>query len=432
MTPGARLAATIELAEAVEQATKPADIVIRNYFRARRYAGAGDRREIIDRVYGLIRRHARLDWWCRQKLGSTSARGRALADLVLNQSHTAKQTEALCGNGQYTPPQLSPSEIVFIRVLENQPLDHPDMSEAVTLEIPAWLADRLVPQWNGDMATQMTALNKPAPVDLRVNTLKADCARALKLLADDGIEAEPTPLSPLGLRLVGRPNLEKTTAFKGGIIEIQDEGSQLAAMLVDAKPGQTVIDLCAGAGGKALAIAALQKDDGRLIACDIDDSRLNRLPQRAKRAGVSTVEICSIQPGIDAELAKIADRVLIDAPCTGTGTWRRQPEARWKLTPDDVDDYTATQATLLKTATTLVKPGGLMIYVTCSILPSENEDRIAAFLATTPNFSPIPIPKVWPGTVGGPCPTDEIFLSLNPADHGTDGFFIAILECRDD
>lgn len=431
MTPAARIAAAIELDEQMAQTTRPADTVIRDYFRSRRYAGSTDRRDITERVYGLRRRHARLDWWCHAQTGSTSARGRVLADLALQDGQSAKQIEILFNEGQYAPPPLSEAEVEFILVLEGQPLTHADMPPPTAHELPEWLATALIQQWNGTFAVQMGALNQPAPVDLRVNSLKADCRRALKLLANDGIDAEPTPYSPVGLRLAGRPNLEQTTAFKGGFIEIQDEGSQLAALLVDAGPDDTVIDLCAGAGGKSLAIAAQRGDHGKVIACDIDAKRLERIGPRAKRAGARSIETRTVRPGDDpafAAMAGTADRVLIDAPCTGTGTWRRRPEARWQLTPEQLAEKSATQSALLKLAADLVAPGGRLVYVTCSILTAENEVQIEEFLSTTPDFTTLPIQPIWAATIDGPCPADGPHLNLTPAQHATDGFFVAVME----
>jgi 16S rRNA (cytosine967-C5)-methyltransferase len=425
MTPGARLSAAIEILELGETASGPGEAMLSGYFRRRRYAGAKDRRAVGDIVYGIWRRRARLDWWiARGGISVPSPRLRVLANAVLS-GGTAAEVAALCAGSRHAPARPAATETAMLAALEGQTPDHPDMPPAVAGEVPEWLSESLRRAFGDAFAAETAALNRPAALDLRVNTLKADCARALKLLAGDGIAAEATPFSPVGLRVGARTDLAGTTAFKGGFVEVQDEGSQLAALLCDARPGMIVIDYCAGAGGKTLALAASMRDEGRLVAHDADAARLERLAPRLRRAGPRIVEMTSSREALPAG----ADRVLVDAPCSGTGRWRREPDARWRLTPEALAGYRDAQRQILDGAAARAAPGGRLIYVTCSVLREENDDRIAAFLAAHPDFAPVSVAEVWRRVLGTEPPDGNAdSLQLTPARHGTDGFFVAILE----
>jgi 16S rRNA (cytosine967-C5)-methyltransferase len=293
--------------------------------------------------------------------------------------------------------------------------------------------------WPERLAIEMSALNQPAPVDLRVNTLRSTPDAARRSLKDDYIEVEPTPLSSIGLRLTGKARLAGSTAYRKGWVEIQDEGSQLISQLTDARPGMKVVDFCAGGGGKTLALAAAMgtgKDgegviDGRLWACDISDYRLERINPRLRRAGAGKVRTKVIAALDDPWVGKNAarmDRVLADVPCTGTGAWRRDPDARWRSSLDGLDDMIAVQQRILTMAQTLVKPGGRLIYATCSLLQEENERQLAWFLENHTDFQALAIDQVWAETVGGPPPPTGPCLRLSPASTGTDGFFCAVME----
>ena len=429
MTPGARIAAALEILDQWEAQTHSAEIVLKNYFRARRYAVGSDRRAITSRVYDLLRRRARLGWWCEREGMPLSNRARLIASMVLAEELAADDVASLFEDGAYAPSPLSPDEIDFAGRLLGQPMSHAAMAAPVAHEFPAWLEPEIGKRWERGLGPEMDALNQPAHLDLRVNTLKADCGRAIAALKADGIEAQPTALSLIGLRIDGRPNLERTTAYKAGFVEVQDEGSQLIALLCAAEPGHTVIDFCAGGGGKSLAIAAAQNDAGRVIACDTIAHRMAPISGRAKRAGARSVEI--YPPTDKGPAPSSADRVLVDAPCSGTGVWRRHPDARWKLTPGALADYVSRQQEILAAAAALVKPGGRMIYATCSILPSENAMQIEGFLSKQTAFRTLPVAEIWADTMGTPCPARGNYLELSPAVHGTDGFFAAIVEHRD-
>jgi 16S rRNA (cytosine967-C5)-methyltransferase len=299
------------------------------------------------------------------------------------------------------------------------------MPEAVKYEIPDWLLPRLKAQFGSALAAEMAAMNEPAPLDLRVNMLKATREQAIAALAREGLRAEPTAYSPWGLRLANRQSVTQGKAFQEGLVEIQDEGSQLIALLVDAQPGMRVVDYCAGAGGKTLAIAMTMQNKGHIVACDVSAPRLEGAIKRLRRAGVHNAERHLLEPG-DKWLKRQAqkfDRVLVDAPCSGTGTWRRNPDARTRLRETDLAELTQKQAMILDQAQKLVKPGGKLVYATCSMLNDENEAQVEAFLARYPMFERLPIET--PAALRGPA------LRLSPRVHGTDGFFAAVLQRRE-
>ncbi|MDA0239864.1 MAG: RsmB/NOP family class I SAM-dependent RNA methyltransferase [Proteobacteria bacterium] len=428
MTPAARAAACIDILGELDTASRPVDTQIRDYFRSRRYAGSGDRRAIRDQVYDILRHQARLDWWCTRFSMPPSPRARVIAAHLLIRNEAADRVQQLFSGGGYGPSALTEAEQAFAAEITGKAINASTMPPSVIHEFPAWLEPDLVERFGDNLDTEMEALNRPASLDLRVNTLKADCRRAIILLANEHIDAEATPLSPIGLRVQGHPNLEKTTAFQGGFIEVQDEGSQLIALLCDARPGQTVLDICAGGGGKTLALAATQQDDGILIAADADAKRLANLEKRTRRAGARSIQQSN---DLTAYTAK-ADRVLIDAPCSGVGVWRRQPGARWRLTAESLAGYVAQQREILENAAPLVRPGGRLIYATCSLLAVENAGQIERFLGSHPEFSVLPIDDIWAKTIDGTCPVVGPYLELTPARHGTDGFFAAVLKRSDE
>jgi 16S rRNA (cytosine967-C5)-methyltransferase len=427
MTPAARIAAVIEILESVDGTARPGDEVVTAYFRSRRYIGSKDRRAIAERVYATERCRARLDWWTQ----SDDKRARVIADLVLNDGLALDAISPLFDGGRFGPAALSADEIVLVERLAGQGLDAPDMPLNIRIEAPDWLAEKLQATWGDTTATEMDALNRPASVDLRVNTLRGKRADAIARLAEDDIVAEPTPLSPLGLRIESRVNITASRAYKEGLVEIQDEASQIAALLTGTKADRLTIDLCAGAGGKTLALAAMMKDGGPLIACDNEPRRFSRMDERLKRAGVSNVTrklIKTLDDPFLATLTERAERVLVDAPCSGAGAWRRNPNARWKLTPARLDQLLIEQRKILAAAADLVKPGGRLIYVTCSVLAEENTVQADLFLESQPRFRALPLEEVWKTTIGGAAPTRDTYLSLTPARNGTDGFFVAVFE----
>jgi 16S rRNA (cytosine967-C5)-methyltransferase len=432
VTPGARVAATIELLdEIVSRSDRPADLVANAFFRARRFIGGGDRRAVSERVWGILRRHGQLRWWLERAGIPVSARAIVLADLMLVEDMEA--VDRLFDGGRYRPVPLSEGEGNALRRLSGHTLSHPEQPDWVRLNVQEWVAPHFREAYGEAWGREIAALDTPPPVDLRVNRLKATVAEARAALAHEGIETEPMRYAPDGLRLKRRLSVVAGEAFQGGLVEIQDEGSQLVAALVDARPGLQVIDYCAGAGGKTLAIAAGMDNKGRVVAMDVLESRLDRSAQRLRRAGAHNVERRALGPDSRKWLKRQAgafDRVLVDAPCTGTGTWRRNPDGRWTLTPTDLEELVPKQAAILDAASRLVRPGGGLVYATCSVLPAENERQIEAFLESHPEFEAVPVAQVWQEALGSAPPAEVAggpYLRLSPLRHGTDGFFAACL-----
>jgi 16S rRNA (cytosine967-C5)-methyltransferase len=433
MTPGARVEAAIQLLNTIEQVRAPADDVISEYFRRHRFAGVKDRAAIAGHIYAVLRRRAELDWWIvRLAPGlTTDGRTRLLVALVLIEGWTPDDIKCACDGDRFRPASLSKDEDRLIGVITDKKIRHGDMPPHVVGNFPSWIEPHLEAAFGGDLAREAEALNQPAALDLRVNTLKLDREKALVALARDKIDAARTKYSPIGLRVFERIPLSTLAVFRNGGIEVQDEGSQLAALLTDAQPGMRVVDFCAGAGGKTLALAATMANRGHLVACDVSARRLERATQRLRRTGASVVRRQPLTSHRDKWVKRHArgfDRVLIDAPCTGTGTWRRNPDAKWRLKPEDLIELMRLQADVLDSAQRLVKAGGRLIYVTCSLLRKENEEQIEKFLETHPDFSLMPLSEVWPRAVGGGCPLGGPMLRLSPARHSTDGFFVAVME----
>lgn len=430
MTPAARLQAALELLVEIDASDRPADGVVSYFISQRRYIGSKDRRDLAERVYGILRRRARLAWWLQRHRAADTPRHRLLADLALSDGQTPEKLAKLFTDPR-GPQPLTAEERKLVGALAGRPLFHHDMPAWVKGEYPDWIEPKLTAIFGDRAAAELAALRDEAPLDLRVNRLKATRDQALEALAAETITAQPTSLSPLGLRLPGRVALVQLKTFRDGWIEVQDEGSQLVALLTDAQPGAAVVDVCAGAGGKTLALAAEMDNRGRLVACDVAQGRLDRAQDRLRRAGVHNVRRQVLSSEDDKWIKRHAgsfQRVLIDAPCSGTGTWRRNPDAKWRLTPERLAELCALQARVLTSAARLVQPGGRLVYATCSLLPEENEAQIDAFLASHPDFAVLPVADVWQAVLGTPCPAPDTMLRLTPAQHGTDGFFVAVLE----
>jgi 16S rRNA (cytosine967-C5)-methyltransferase len=428
VTPAARVAAATDLLSAVDASPrKPADAVANDFFRARRYIGSGDRRAISDRAWRVLRTRRRLEWWLARAGGEPSPRLLVAASLLVEGWALAGVAQSFSG-GRFAPARLSVAEQSALLGIEGHTLDHPEMPEPVRFEAPDWIVPLLAARFGRDLAREMAATAEPAPLDLRTNLLKGTREEAQAALREEGIESEPTPLSPWGLRVPSRRLVTAGAAFRSGLIEIQDEGSQLVAALVDARPEMRVADWCAGAGGKTLALAMTMRNRGHIAACDVSAPRLDGAVRRLRRAGVHNAE-----RHVTAEGDKWAkrragsfDRVLVDAPCTGTGTWRRNPDARLRLRPADLDQLLHKQTSILAAAARLVRIGGRLVYATCSVLIEENEAQVSAFLSRHPGFVLMPLARAWALDATPPCSGD--FLFLTPFRHGTDGFFGAVLE----
>jgi len=415
VTPAARIQAVIDILEGMNASALPADRFTREFFRARRYAGSKDRAAVTDRVFAIARHRASLAW----RIGDESARALAIASL-LAEGIDMSGIDALFGGAGYGPPALTEQECEAIAApaRPNPPLH-------VQGEFPAFLESELKRAFGDALLDEMRASQSRAPVDLRVNTLKASRDEVLATLRAEGYAADPTRYSPFAIRIPSGDRLaalRQNKMFELGFFEFQDEAAQIAALLARARPGERILDLAAGAGGKALALAADVKNRGTLIACDIDAGRLAQLGPRAERAGA----VIEVHPG-DAPPGPF-DAVFVDAPCSGTGTWRRQPELRWRINQARLDSLMIIQDTLLDQAAARVAPGRRIVYATCSWLACENEDRIAQFLARHPDFAVRPAAKIWREIVPDePPPGMAEFFRATSHATGTDGFFAAIL-----
>jgi 16S rRNA (cytosine967-C5)-methyltransferase len=429
MTPGARLQAAIDILSAIGSTRHPADRVFDGWARGSRFAGSKDRAAVGELVFTVLRHKAEL----ATALGSEEPRLLALGAVSMIEAAGPAAAMALADGARHAPAPLEPAEATALR---NAALPGEDAPSWVRLNYPEWLHGEFAQAFGPRLETEMAALMERAPTDLRVNALKGDREAALATLAEEKIDVEPTPLAPLGIRLKTRANIQGLAAFRDGLIELQDEGSQLACLLTAAKPGEQIVDLCAGGGGKALALAAAMGNRGQIHACDTDRRRLGKLMPRAQRAGARNIQTRFIKPdmlpgGPDADLADLEARmdcVLVDAPCSGTGAWRRNPDARWRLTPELLANYRAAQAEVLARGSLAVRPGGRLVYVTCSLLPSENETQVDAFLKAHPDFVPAAWNDDWPADLVPPPVAKGGALRLTPASTGTDGFFIAVLK----
>ena len=432
MTPPARLATAIELLGLIDGTPRPADAVVSAYFRDRRFIGSKDRADISAAVYRAMRRRARLTWRLQKAGSEPTPTSLMLADLLIGEGQALDRVDKLFSGGPYAPKPLSGEEKALAKRLEGRSLESPEMPDIVRAECPDWAEAELKRALGSEFEAQMDALKHPAPLDLRVNVLKATRDEVVARLNADGLKAEPSHLSPIGIRMEGRPSIMAHPLYKDGAIEIQDEGSQLVALMADARPGHEVVDFCAGAGGKTLAMAAAMANKGRVIASDVLANRLNRAKERFRRAGVHNIQTHPITGETDPWIKRHKgrfDRVLVDAPCSGTGTWRRNPDQRWRSLGPGLAELLPLQGRLLQSASRLVKPGGRLIYATCSMLPAENEDHAEAFLAANPDFVLVSAADVWREAVwpeGGPDVPTVPYIRLTPATHDTDGFFAAV------
>jgi 16S rRNA (cytosine967-C5)-methyltransferase len=436
MTPSARVQAAIEIMEHLQSVWAsdkrvPVDGMLSDYFKKRRYIGSKDRGGISEIVYFCLRNGATLQWHiehCDRQV--TPRRVVLTALLFLETPHTLDAIRAMCDGTAYAPKPLVEQETLMLERCEGKPFTNDEMPDGARYNYPDWMEGRLKDTFGDALPQAMQALNEQAPIDLRANLLKCrDRGDLILALDKDGYYGQPTPVSPIGVRLKKRIAAFNTQAFKDGMFEMQDAGSQAVALLVDAKPGQKVIDFCAGAGGKTLAIAAQMQNKGRLLAWDVSESRMSQIGKRLARAGVSNVQTHVLRDEADPFLKRhvgSADWVLVDAPCSGSGTWRRNPDLKWRLTLEDLLELKEMQQRILKQAARLVKPGGRLVYVTCSIFADENFWVVKQFLGGNLTFRVEAPDKLWNNhLVAG----DGVGVSmqLTPHKDGTDGFFAAVL-----
>jgi 16S rRNA (cytosine967-C5)-methyltransferase len=413
----------IELYSDVVDSSKPADRHIDLFFRSRKYLGSSDRRFIAETMYGMLRHKKRIEW-------------------IVSVLETKNELRRLCGayllmNGGATKGQLAEEinlpleELSLIEERVNRTPESGSRIEmlATAYSFPEWM----IAGWRDEMGDEAleplcTVLNTQAPMTIRVNTVKTSREECRRILSQEGVETDLAELSPFGLHLKRRTNLFQLQAFRDGLFEVQDEGSQLLALLVDPKPGSKVVDGCAGAGGKALAMASVMKNWGEIFALDVHSFRLEELKKRIRRSGVDSIRTRAVREGeVQEQLAGVADAVLVDAPCSGTGTIRRNPGMKWSVTEQMIDELQQKQGSILSLNAHYVKPGGKLIYATCSLMKKENESVVERFLADHPEFVLLP-PATALERYGLARLAKNKYFQLLPHQYNTDGFFAAVLK----
>ena len=421
-----RIAAAIEVLADIQTRHRPVAEALRDWGLSHRFAGSGDRAAIGNLVYDTLRHRASLAW----RMEADTPRALALGAAVLHGGAEAAGLNDLFAGDRHAPDALSDSELAQLTAagLSGAP-------DWVSADCPEWTAPLFEETFGAAWPDEARALAERPPLDLRVNTLKAEPDKVARQLAR--LNVVRSPYAPDGLRIPAstgdrrHPNIQSDEAYRRGRIEVQDEGSQIAAMLVGASAGDQVLDLCAGAGGKTLALAAAMQNKGQIYAYDADRNRLAAIYERVKRADVRNVQIRPPSADALAGLEGHMDRVLVDAPCSGSGVWRRRPDAKWRLSAEALDKRTDEQAKALGEAAVFVKPGGILVYVTCSLFARENSVPIKAFLTGRDDFTACDMVEVWREAFGAGiepprhCGTDRVILS--PASTATDGFFIAAL-----
>lgn len=423
---GGRLAAAIDVLEDIGRRHRPAADALKDWGLSHRFAGSGDRAAIGNIVYDALRRRRSAAWL----LDADTPRALGFGALLLEWNQTLEGLNVVLDGDKFAPSPLTEEELqtAGARRLEDAPPE-------IRADCPDWCAPLLQEAFGEDWVAEAAGLSARPPLDLRVNTLKAGRDRILTELS--GFGAAPTRLAPHGIRIPpidgsGRhPNVQAEPAFQKGWFEVQDEGSQVAAWLAGATQGMQVLDYCAGAGGKTLALSAAMENKGQIFAYDSEKARLAPIFDRLRRSDNRNVQVVS-KPQELAPLEGQMDIVLIDAPCTGSGTWRRRPDAKWRLTEKQLDVRTAEQKAILDAAKIYVKPGGRLVYITCSVFPAENAGQIDAFLGREPDFSPVDHQGLWEANFPGLENLARIDkargISLTPAKSGTDGFYFVALQ----
>ncbi|MEM8839429.1 MAG: RsmB/NOP family class I SAM-dependent RNA methyltransferase [Pseudomonadota bacterium] len=427
---GGHLSAAIEVIEEVEGRHRPVSEALKDWGNTHRFAGSGDRAAIGNLVYDLFRKRRSLAFLA----GSDKPEALVSGLLIHEWNMTPAKLIDTLRDDKFAPDLPAESELETIsgRNLDDAPF-------AVQADLPDFLAGDFEDQFGEEWVREGKALAGRPPLDIRVNSLKASLEKVEKQLAR--FKAKKSPIARMGLRIqpgTGArrlPNVQAEEGYRKGFFEVQDEGSQIAADLVFARPGEQVMDFCAGAGGKTLALAAAMENKGQIHAYDIDRHRLQPIYERLKRAGVRNVQVHAPVPdGVPEGLSALQgrmDRVVVDAPCSGSGTWRRHPEAKWKLNAEAIEKRTSEQADVLEEAALYVKPGGYLIYITCSVLAAENEAQLFTFAETNPDYEIVSLGEVWQDLFGfdkpQPWSTDLNAITLTPAATGTDGFFVSVM-----
>jgi 16S rRNA (cytosine967-C5)-methyltransferase len=425
---GGRLAAAIEVLEDIRQRHRPAAEALKDWGLSHRFAGGGDRAAIGNIVYDGLRRRRSAGWL----LGGDTPRAVAFGALLLESGHMPRSLNAALDGDRFAPQPLDETELKAIAAAT-----HGQAPAEVRADVPDWCAPLLEESFGPAWVQEGAALAARPPLDIRVNTLKAEREKMLAELAQAG--AAPCALAAQGIRIApiegdGRhPNVQAEPAFQKGWFEVQDEGSQIVAELTGAAPGQQVLDFCAGAGGKTLALSALMQNHGQIYAHDAEKQRLAPIFERLRRSENRNVQVVSKASELSALTGRM-DLVVVDAPCTGSGTWRRRPDAKWRLTRRQLDARKAEQAAILDSVRAFVKPGGLLAYITCSVFEEENAGQVAAFRARHDDLVPVDHERLWSGHFPGRqhvVRISENGLALSPARTGTDGFYFCALRKKD-
>ena len=430
MHPKALIDASAQLVELVLRLQHPADSVVSRFFREARKPnpfGQRERATLAETAYQVLRYKLRFEALARNGSGPQPRR---MAILGMAEYLRTQSPKGAADPLSFLKAGLSDAEVAWLDASLAAPLS--EGLERHRHNLPDWLVEPLKAQVGDAFWALADSLHAPAPLDLRVNLLQHKPQEVLAELRAAGVEATPTPYSPWGLRLAGKPALQKLEVFTRGAVEVQDEGSQLLALLLEARRGEMVVDFCAGAGGKTLAIGAAMRNTGRLYAFDTSAHRLDAFKPRLARSGLSNVHPAAIAHERDERIKRLTgkiDRVLVDAPCSGLGTLRRNPDLKWRQTPKDVAELAELQLAILRSAARLLKPGGRLVYATCSLLPAENEAIAQAFSAEMPQFKPLSVRErleaLQVPEAASLSTTDGQYLRLWPHSHGTDGFFAA-------
>ncbi|WP_114009029.1 RsmB/NOP family class I SAM-dependent RNA methyltransferase [Cohaesibacter intestini] len=426
---GGRLQAAIEVLEEVEGRKRPVAEALKDWGRNHRFAGSGDRSAIGNIVYDSLRSRASHAW----KMGEETPRALALATMAFDWNKDVEALQALIADDNHAPAPLSDAEIAAIQAKSMK-----DAPFWVRGDIPEWLEASFMEAFEEDALLEARAFSQRPPVDIRVNRLKTSIEKVEKELSR--FNPRRTALGkdclrfPAGKGDSRQPNIQGDPAFRKGFYEVQDEGSQIVSSLIYPRPGEQVLDYCAGGGGKTLAMAAQMENKGQIYAYDADASRLAPIVDRLTRAGVRNAQTRTPNDGALDDLLGRMDRVVVDAPCTGTGTWRRRPETKWKLTEEQLGKRVEEQQLALAQARQFVRPGGYLVYITCSVLAAENEDQIYHFIENNPDFELVSAGEVWQDLYGFDAPkpwsSDMMSVTLTPASTQTDGFFFSVLERR--
>ena len=425
---GGRIQASIEVLDDILKQRTPATMALRDWGKANRYAGSKDRSAVGNIVHDALRRKSSIGW----RMDDESSRALALGTLVFGWNKTADEIAAVFKDDKFAPSALTEHEI---KVLGGA-ISTDDAPDWIKADVPEWLWPAFANNFGEEAVSEAIALTKRPPLDIRVNTIKSNTDKVREALAAFG--AIPCDISPVGFRIEAKgqdarlPNIQSEEIYQTGGIEIQDEGSQLVSLLMRARAGEKVLDYCAGGGGKSLAVAADMDNSGAVHAFDIDKRRLAPLYQRAMRAGADVIDVRNPPFQSLNDLKGKMDKVLIDAPCTGVGTWRRKPDAKWRVNEDALERRNNEQGKILRQAQDYLRPGGLMFYVTCSMLAEENEAQVYGFLEENDRFELLSAGEVWEERFGTECPKpwseDGQTVTLTPASTNTDGFFFAVME----